>query len=47
MGRRWWAGPGLGWAGPAGPARPINLSEDGPRPGPAHQFHKFTARRGP
>ena len=24
-GRRWWAGPGLGWAGPAGSARPINF----------------------
>ena len=61
MSRRWWAGPGLGWASPArpgpanfqrvgrGPARPIKISEDGPRPGPAHQSHfqKITARRGP
>ena len=46
MGRRWWAGPGLGWAGPAGPARPINFSEDGPRPGPAHHIFK-KSRPGP
>ena len=62
MGRRWRAGPGLGWAGPThknliwwaaarpgpskfqrmgrGPARSINFSEDGPRPGPAHHIKK-------
>ena len=27
MGRRWWAGPGLYWAGPAGQAQPINFSD--------------------
>ena len=38
MGRRWWAGPGLGRAGPAGPTRPINFRYDGLRPGPAHKI---------
>ena len=58
MSRRWWAGPGLGWASPArpgpanfqrvgrGPARPIKISEDGPRPGPAHHIFNLS-RPGP
>ena len=29
-----------------GPARPVNFSEDGPRPGPAHHFFK-RSRSGP
>ena len=49
MGRRWWAGPGLGLAGPAGSGRPINFWYDGPRPGPGHQILIWwaTARPGP
>ena len=53
MGRRWWAGPGLGQAGPSifyvmgrGPTRPVKFSEDGPRPGPAHHISN-KSRPGP
>ena len=51
MSRRWWAGPGLDRAGPGplnfylvgrGPARPVQFSEDGPRPGPAHHIFKIS-----
>ena len=46
MGRRWWARPGLGWAGPVGPAQPIKLYFGGPRPGPARQiFRGWAAAR--
>ena len=55
MGRRWWAGPGLG--GPArpinfdmmgrGPARPVKFSEDGSRPGRARHFSEDGPRPGP
>ena len=59
MGRRWWAGPGLGRSGPGrainfsydgpwpGPARPIKFSFGGPRPGPAHQFFRGWAAARP
>ena len=49
MGRRWWAWPGLGWAGPAGPTRPISFSEDGPRPAQPITVSNIhgPARRGP
>ena len=52
MGRRGWAGPGLGRAGRVfdmmgcRPARLIIFSEDGPRPGPAHHIFK-NSRPGP
>ena len=47
MSRRWWAGPGLGWAGPIGSAWPTNFLYDGPRPGPARQFSEDGPRPGP
>ena len=37
----------LWWAGPAGSARPINFSCDGPWPGPAHQFFVWWAAARP
>ena len=57
MGQRWargWAGPGRpGRAGPSmldvmgrGSVRPVNFSEDGPRPGPVHHIKK-QSRPGP
>ena len=51
MDRRWWAGPGSGRARPGpsivqrmgcDPVRPIDFSEDGPRPGVAHHIKKKT-----
>ena len=49
MGRRWRAGLGLGRAGPASPARPINVLYDEPRPGMAPQMFRgcAAARPGP
>ena len=43
MGRRWWPGPGLGWAGPTGPARLTNVRYDRPLPGPARQIYRGSA----
>ena len=54
MDRRWWAGPGFGRPGPSifdmmgrGPALPVKFAEDGPRPGPAHQFFRGWAAARP
>ena len=39
--------PGVGLAGPASPARPINFLYDGPRPGQAHQISIWWAAARP
>ena len=46
-GQRWWAGSGLGRAGPALVGRPITFSYDGPRPGSAHHFFIWWAAARP
>ena len=38
---------GLSWAGAGGPARPVNFSCHGPRPGPAHQIFIWWAAARP
>jgi len=47
MGRRWWPGPGLGWAVPTGPARLTNVRYDRPLPGPARQIYRGSAAARP
>ena len=47
MGRLWWAGPSIFHVMGRGPARPITILEDGPRPDPAHRIFFEISRPGP